>query len=92
MLVFEVVADTSKWTAWCKTACLLIAMLIQETDSKEEKGFKTEAANTLQELVRTVDQWETQQMLGGQYDKLGVVLSIQVCSLHLLRQMDSTSG
>lgn len=92
MHVFEVVADTSKWTAWCKIECLLIAMLLQETDSKEEKGFKTEAANTLQELVRTVDQWETQQMLGGQYDKLGVVLSIQVCSLYLLRQMDSMSN
>lgn len=58
---------------------LLYISLSQETDSKEEQGFKTEAANTLGELVRAVEQWETQQMLGGQYDKLGAVLSIQVC-------------
>ena len=50
----------------------------QETDGKEEQGFKSEATNTLQELVKAVEQWETQQMLGGQYDKLGAVLSIQV--------------
>lgn len=69
----------------------LLYVCIQETDSKEEQGFKSEAAHTLAELVKAVEQWETQQMLGGQYDKLGAVLSIQVCPLTCLLPVTSSS-
>ena len=50
----------------------------QESDRKEEQTFKLEAFNTLQQLSKALEQWETQQLLGGQYDKLGAILSIQV--------------
>ena len=50
----------------------------QESDSTEEANFKTEAMHTLDKLTKALEQWETQQLLGGQYDKLGAVLSIQV--------------
>jgi len=50
----------------------------QESDGKEEQTFKLEAFSTLQQLAKALEQWETQQLLGGQYDKLGAILSIQV--------------
>lgn len=50
----------------------------QESDSKEEADFKIEALHTLDKLFKALEQWETQQLLGGQYDKLGATLSIQV--------------
>ena len=50
----------------------------QESDSKDEQNFKAEASSTLQQLAKALEQWETQQLLGGQYDKLGAILSIQV--------------
>ena len=50
----------------------------QESDRKEEQTFKLEAFSTLQQLAKALEQWETQQLLGGQYDKLGAILSIQV--------------
>ena len=62
--------------------CLLTlqhcVLLEQESDSNEEDAFKSEALLTLDKLTKALDQWETQQLLGGQYDKLGAVLSIQV--------------
>lgn len=59
--------------------CLLtVVSSEQESDSKEEDSFKTEALHTLDKLTKALDQWETQQLLGGQYDKLGAILSIQV--------------
>lgn len=59
--------------------CLLMVVSSeQESDSKEEDSFKTEALQTLGQLTKALDQWETQQLLGGQYDKLGAILSIQV--------------
>ena len=33
---------------------------------------------TLEKLAKALEQWETQQLLGGPYDKLGATLSIQV--------------
>ena len=60
----------------------------QESDGQEEANFKTEALQTLDQLTKALEQWETQQLLGGQYDKLGAVLSIQVSlnsqSVHFL--------
>jgi len=50
----------------------------QESDRKEEQTFKLEAFSTLQQLAKALEQWETRQLLGGQYDKLGAILSIQV--------------
>lgn len=50
----------------------------QVSDSKEQETFKAEAFSTLQQLTKALEQWETQQLLGGQYDKLGAILSIQV--------------
>ena len=52
----------------------------QESDSTEEANFKTEALHTLDKLAKALEQWETQQLLGGQYDKLDAVLSIQVAA------------
>ena len=34
--------------------------------------------STLQQLAKALEQWETQQLLGGEYDKLGAILSLQV--------------
>lgn len=50
----------------------------QESGNKEEADFKIEALHTLDKLTKALEQWETQQLLGGQYDKLGATLSIQV--------------
>lgn len=50
----------------------------QDADSVDEQSFKSEALNTLQQLSKALEQWETQQLLGGQYDKLGAILCIQV--------------
>ena len=50
----------------------------QESDSKDEQNFKAEASSTLKQLAKALEQWETQQLLGGQYDKLGAILCIQV--------------
>lgn len=50
----------------------------QVSESKEQETFKAEAFSTLEQLAKTLEQWETQQLLGGQYDKLGAILSIQV--------------
>ncbi|KAL0041594.1 hypothetical protein WJX79_008705 [Trebouxia sp. C0005] len=58
-----------------QTAVELIDM--EESDRKEEQTFKLEAFSTLQQLAKALEQWETQQLLGGQYDKLGAILSIQ---------------
>lgn len=55
----------------------------QESDGTEEDSFKTEALHTLDKLTKALEQWETQQLLGGQYDKLGAILSIQVLSMCL---------
>lgn len=36
-----------------------------------------EALETLKELEQTLEAWELSQLLSGQYDRLGAVLSIQ---------------
>ena len=59
------------------------ALFEQESDGKEEDSFKKEALHTLDKLTKALEQWETQQLLGGQYDKLGAILSIQVLSMCL---------
>ncbi|KAL3131818.1 hypothetical protein ABBQ38_007532 [Trebouxia sp. C0009 RCD-2024] len=74
----ETLQLTSALEAQIENVATAVELLeMEESDSKEEDSFKTEALHTLDKLTKALDQWETQQLLGGQYDKLGAILSIQ---------------
>jgi peptide chain release factor 2 len=53
----------------------LIALASEDRDS--EKELMIEASATVSQLQATLDEWELAQMLGGRFDRLGCVLSIQ---------------
>lgn len=60
------------WQAKIEDAEAILDLLEEDTD----KGLFAEAQETLAELTRALDIWELQQLLSGEYDKSGAVLSI----------------
>lgn len=47
-------------------------------EGQEQQAFLREGAEALERLLKELDKWELQRLLGGEYDKGSAVLSIQV--------------
>lgn len=63
------------WVESLENAQTVVELLADEEDSFDE-GLMAEAVQTLTRLNRELEQWEFQQMLSGEYDKGGAVLTI----------------
>ncbi|MFO8041362.1 MAG: peptide chain release factor 2 [Sodalinema sp.] len=63
------------WVESLENAQTVVELLADEEDTFDE-GLMAEAVQTLTRLNRELEQWEFQQMLSGEYDKGGAVLTI----------------
>ncbi len=61
-----------RWQTTIADASTALELLELESDA----GLLEEAATNLEQLDQQLDQWELQQLLAGEYDKLGAVLTI----------------
>lgn len=64
-----------EWVESLENAQTVVELLADEEDSFDE-SLMAEAVQTLTRLNRELEQWEFQQMLSGEYDKGGAVLTI----------------
>jgi peptide chain release factor 2 len=61
-----------RWQTTIADAVTALELLELESDA----GLLQEAVSNLEQLDQQLDQWELQQLLAGEYDKLGAVLTI----------------
>ncbi len=61
-----------RWQTTIADAATALELLELESDH----GLLQEAVSNLEQLDQQLDQWELQQLLAGEYDKLGAVLTI----------------
>ncbi len=61
-----------RWQTTIADASTALELLELESDH----GLLQEAVSNLEQLDQQLDQWELQQLLAGEYDKLGAVLTI----------------
>ncbi len=62
----------AQWTATIEDARAVLELLELETD----ETLLQEAATNITQLTRDLDQWELQQLLSGEYDAKGAVLTL----------------
>ncbi|USR90940.1 peptide chain release factor 2 [Phormidium yuhuli AB48] len=68
------VTQYGQWVDSLENAQTVVELLVE--DDAIDESLMAEAVETLTRLDRELEQWEFQQMLSGEYDKGGAVLSI----------------
>lgn len=64
-----------QWVESLEDAQTVLELTAEDNEAPDE-ALLAEAANNVKQLQRELEQWEFQQMLSGQYDKGGAVLTL----------------